>query len=127
MEKDEELTVHDLAIARTRPPMMPGLGMPWVDAIVFLVAGVDCIVLSHTQFLIPLGAVFIFSLGLYKRDYNAGRCFVCWLSETGRLRIASIFGWLVLLRPQGREAAEYAYNAQAISPSPHRTFRGISG
>ena len=121
MDKDEELEVHELAIARTRPAMMPYLGMPWADSIVFGVVALECITLHYMQFLIPLGALFMCSLGLYKRDYNVGRCFVCWINETGRLRITAIFGWLFLLRPHDREAAEYAYNAQSISP------RGISG
>lgn len=127
MEKDEELTVHELAIARTRPAMMPYVGMPWIDSVIFIMGGVECIVLQRVQFLVPLVIVFLASLRLYKKDYNAGRCFVCWISETGRMTAAAVIGWLVLLRPRDRDAATYAYNAQAMSPKPHQSFRGING
>jgi len=85
------------------------------------------VIVDMVAALIPLVIVFLASLRLYKKDYNAGRCFVCWISETGRMTAAAVIGWLVLLRPRDRDAATYAYNAQAMSPKPHQSFRGISG
>ena len=63
--------------------MVPYLNMPWVDFVIFLMAGVEAIA-SRWQLLFPIGAVFVGSLWLYHKDYNAGRCFVCWLITSGR-------------------------------------------
>lgn len=125
MHEDEELISHELAIAGTRPAMVPYIGMPWTDFVIFCMAAVQCVVMQNSQFLLVVLPLWGLSLGLYKRDYNAGRCFVCWFSETGRQRLAAIMGWLFLLRPADRAAAYYAFNAQSIAPRAHPAFRGI--
>lgn len=100
---------HDLALGATRPALMPYVNMPWTDFVIFLMAAVESLV-TRWQFLIPVGALFLGSLVLYRRDYNAGRCFVAWLLTSGRHLSAHTFG------------------GTFISPSnvsPVATFRGI--
>jgi type IV secretory pathway VirB3-like protein len=106
MEVDQELETHDLAIGGTRPALMPFLAMPWTDFVVFLVVAVECLV-SRWQLLIPLAIPFCYALILYRRDYNAGRCFVCWLQTSGRHLATDVLG------------------GTFISPAPGRCFRGI--
>lgn len=86
-----DLEAHDLALGGTRPALMPYLGMPWPDFVVFFIAGAEA-AMSRWQFLIPIVAVFLGSLVLYRRDYNAGRCFLCWCQTSGRHLAASTLG-----------------------------------
>jgi hypothetical protein len=106
MTDDEELEEHTLAIGGTRPALMPYLGVPWPDFIVFFIAGVEA-AMSRVELLVPIGLALLFSLRLYRRDYNAGRCFVCWLTTSGRHLASDVFG------------------GTFISPAPGRCFRGI--
>jgi len=125
---DEELIINDLAIAATKPAMLPVLGIPYKDSLFFAMAALECFIMGQAQLLLLLLPIFLFSITLYKRDYNAGRVFIGWVAETGRMRLAAIFGWILLIRPQDRAAASYAFNFQAIRPRPHDSFRGmISG
>jgi hypothetical protein len=109
MLEEEDPGEHELALGGTRPALMPYFNVPWVDFVIFLMAAVEAVV-SRWQFLIPIGALFAASLVLYRRDYNAGRCFVCWLITSGRHLGASDLG------------------GTFISPalvSPAATFRGV--
>lgn len=109
MVEEAELAEHDLALGGTRPALMPYLNMPWIDFVVFLMAGVECMV-SRWELLILLAVPFFSSLLLYRKDYNAGRCFLAWLTTSGRHLDASTFGGTFL------------------SPAPARRpriFRGI--
>jgi hypothetical protein len=109
MLEDEDPGEHELALGNTRPALMPYLNMPWVDFVIFLMAAVEAVV-SRWQFLIPIGALFAGSLVLYRRDYNAGRCFVTWFLTSGRHLGATDLG------------------GTFISPSlvsPPGTFRGL--
>lgn len=90
-QMSEELETHELALGGTRPALMPYLGMPWVDFCVFFVIGLEAAV-SRWQFLIPLGLAFLFSLRLYRRDYNAGRCLLCWWQTSVRHMAVPAFG-----------------------------------
>jgi hypothetical protein len=85
---------------------MPYVGMPWVDFVVFFMAAMESLVFRW-QFLIPLTIVFVFSLTMYRRDYNAGRCFVCWMKTSGK------------------HLATHQLGGTFISPAPGRGFRGI--
>lgn len=91
MAEEQELTEYELAIGGTRPALMPYLNMPWIDFVIFLMAGVECVV-SRWELLILLAVPFFTSLLLYRKDYNAGRCFLCWLTTSGRHLSASTFG-----------------------------------
>lgn len=124
---DEELVVNELAIAATKPALAPVIGIPWKDFLFFAMAAMECIIMGMAQLLLLLLPIFLFSITLYKRDYNAGRVFIGWVAETGRMRLAAIFGWLLLIRPKDREAARYAFNFQSIRPRPHDSFRGMIG
>ena len=106
MAEDQELAEHSLALGATRPAVMPYLGMPWPDFVVFFIAGVECL-MWRWQLLILLAVPFLGSLILYRRDYNAGRCFVAWLGTSGR------------------HMASHVYGGSFISPAPGRGFRGI--
>lgn len=109
MPEEQELAEYELALGGTRPALMPYLNMPWMDFVVFLMAGVECAV-SRWELLILLAFPFFGSLALYRKDYNAGRCFLCWLATSGRHLSASTFGGTFL------------------SPTPaceRRIFRGI--
>ena len=117
---DEELTIHELALGGTRPALMPYVGIPWADFIIFLIIGMECVVAHKAQLLVFLVPAFLLSLSLYYRDYNAGRCFVCWLTFAGRQKLASLVGWLV-----GMSFARYSFEVSFISPCCHKTFRGI--
>jgi type IV secretory pathway VirB3-like protein len=102
-----ELAEHELALGGTRPALMPYVGIPWPDFVVFLMAAVEAL-MFRMALLVPIGVVFLFSLRLYRKDYNAGRCFVCWLQTSGRHMAGNVFG------------------GTFISPGAgHRTFRGI--
>lgn len=70
---------------------MPYLNMPWLDFVVFLMIGVECIV-SRWELLIFVAIPFFGSIILYRRDYNAGRCFLCWLTTSGRHLSAHTLG-----------------------------------
>jgi hypothetical protein len=39
MAEDPELAEHSRALRATRPAVMPYLGMPWPDFVVFFIAG----------------------------------------------------------------------------------------
>lgn len=119
--KDEELHIHELALGGTRPALMPYVGIPWADFVIFLIIGMECIVAHKVQLLVFLVPAFVFSLSLYYRDYNAGRCFVCWLVFTGRQKFASLLAWVVGIR-----FARHSFEVSFISPRPHNTFRGIA-
>jgi type IV secretory pathway VirB3-like protein len=97
MEHDE-LAEHELAIGATRPALMPYVGIPWPDFVVFLMAGVEALMFRWVL-LIPIGLVLLFSLRLYRRDYNAGRCFICWLNTSGRHMAGNVFGG-TFIRPR---------------------------
>lgn len=103
---DEELEEHALAIGGTRPPLMPYLNMPWKDFVVFFIAGVECL-MWRWELLFILAIPFFGSIVLYRRDYNAGRCFVCWLTTSGRHMASNVFGGTFL------------------SPAPGKCFRGM--
>jgi hypothetical protein len=99
MVQDDTLAEHDLALGGTRPALFPYLGMPWRDFIVFLIVGMECAVVRW-QFLILLAFPFVGSIFLYRKDYNAGRCFVAWLSTSGRhLGAATLGGTFVSPAP----------------------------
>lgn len=104
MLEEEDPCEHELALGNTRPALMPYLNMPWIDFVIFVMAAVEAIV-SRWQFLIPIGVLFACSLVLYRRDYNAGRCFVCWLLTSGRhLGAADLGGTFIspsLVSPEG--------------------------
>jgi type IV secretory pathway VirB3-like protein len=109
MPEELELAEHELALGGTRPALMPYLNMPWMDFVIFLMAAVEC-AMSRWELLILLAVPFFSSLVLYRKDYNAGRCFLCWLTTSGRHLSASTFGGTFL------------------SPMPacrRRIFRGI--
>lgn len=91
MNEEPALDEHDLALGGTRPALMPYLAIPWRDFVIFLIVAVEC-VNTRWQFLIPLGVVFSYSMVLYRKDYNAGRCFVCWLQTSGRHLAAHVLG-----------------------------------
>jgi type IV secretory pathway VirB3-like protein len=96
---EEELREHDLALGGTRPALMPYLNMPWMDFVVFLAAGVECLV-SRWQLIVLVAVPFFYSLILYRKDYNAGRVFVCWLTTSGRhLGAASLGGTFISPAP----------------------------
>lgn len=104
---NEELAEHRLAIGGTRPALMPYAGMPWPDFVIFFIAGVEAL-MTRWPLLIPILLAFAYSLKLYRKDYNAGRCFVCWLNTSGRHMAGHVFG------------------GTFIRPRPHRyVFRGI--
>ena len=104
----ETLEEHALALGGTRPALMPHVGMPWPDFVVFLMAAVEAMTLHRWVLLVPIALVFLFSLRLYRKDYNAGRCFVCWLNTSGRHMAGNVFG------------------GTFVRPRPDRTFfRGI--
>lgn len=105
----EDLAEHDLALGATRPAIFPYLGMPWRDFVIFLTIGMECIAVRW-QFLIPLAIPFFGSIYLYHKDYNAGRCFICWCRTSGRhLGAATLHGTFINPSP-------------AIAPT---LFRGI--
>jgi type IV secretory pathway VirB3-like protein len=89
--EEPELTEYTLALGGTRPALMPYLNMPWIDFVVFLMAGIECL-LFRWQLLVLVVIPFLCSLTLYRKDYNAGRCFLCWLSTSGRHLAASTLG-----------------------------------
>lgn len=103
----DELAEHELALGGTRPALMPYLGMPWPDFVVFFIAAVEAMCFRW-EFLILLAFPFLGSIVLYRRDYNAGRCFVCWLTTSGRHMASNVFGGTFL------------------SPAPGRCFRGMT-
>lgn len=82
-DDDVPLNSHALAIGGTRPALVPGLNMPAADVCFFIMAAGEAAVWRMTL-LIPVGIAFIASLRLYRRDYNAGRCMLCWLETSGR-------------------------------------------
>jgi len=95
----QTLEEHALALGGTRPALMPYVGMPWPDFVVFLMAAVEAMTLHRWVLLIPIALVLLFSLRLYRKDYNAGRCFVCWLNTSGRHMAGNVFGG-TFLRPR---------------------------
>lgn len=106
MADDDDLAEHELAIGGTRPAVFPYLNMPWPDFVVFFIAGVECLCFRW-QLLIVLAVPFFGSIVLYRRDYNAGRVFVCWLTTSVRHMASNVFG------------------GSFLSPSPGSTFRGM--
>jgi type IV secretory pathway VirB3-like protein len=107
MPDDQDLAEHALALGATRPALMPYLGLPWPDFVVFFIVAVECL-MWRWQLLILLAVPFLGSLILYRKDYNAGRCFVCWLNTSGRHMASNVYG------------------GSFISPAPGRCFRGMA-
>lgn len=106
MADEPELDEFTLAIGATRPPLMPYLNVPWRDFIIFLMVGFECL-LFRWQLLLFVVIPFVGSLVLYRKDYNAGRVFLCWLQTSGRHLGAAVFGGTFL------------------SPAPHAATRGL--
>ncbi len=106
MLEEEELASHELALGGTRPALFPYLGIPWIDFCVLGLVAVEA-ACFRWQFLIPVGAAIIVAVGLYRRDYNAGRCFLCWC-ETSVKHLAA-----------------HQLGGTFISPRPGRGYRGI--
>ncbi len=106
MTEDEELASHELAVGGTRPALMPYLGIPWRDFCIFFMAGMEALI-YRWQFLIPISLILAYSITLYRKDYNAGRCFVCWLG-TG-----------------AKHMGAHHLGGTFISPRPGRGFRGV--
>lgn len=89
---DEDPGEHTLALGNTKPALFPYLNMPWVDFIVFCGAFVMAFV-NKPIFCLPVAIAFAAAVRLYKKDYFAGRKFVCWLSTSARhLGAASVGG-----------------------------------
>src|SRR5690349_7764480 len=91
MPEQEDIAEHTLALGGTRPAMFPLLGIPWRDTVVFGLAAIHC-AMWRWQLLIPLALVFAGSLHLYRKDYNAGRRFLCWLQVSALNLATNVFG-----------------------------------
>ena len=50
---DVELAEHELAIGATRPALMPYVGIPWPDFVVFLMAAVEALMFRAVTFSSP--------------------------------------------------------------------------
>lgn len=86
------MKTHTLQIGGTRPALMPYLGIPWSVTVVFGVAAME-LLMVRWQLVILLLPPFAVAVFLCRRDYNAGRCFVCWIRTTARhLGAASLGG-----------------------------------
>jgi hypothetical protein len=89
---------------------MPYLGIPWPDFVVFLMAAIEAL-MFRIALLVPIGLVFLFSLRLYRKDYNAGRCFVCWLQISGRHMAGNVFGGTFINPGVGQRTFRGVYDA----------------
>lgn len=111
LDIEEETGEHDLALGNTRPPVFPFLNIPWTDFVIFVLAALQAFAI-RPAFLIPIGIAFLSSIALYRKDYNAGRCFFCWVLTDARHLSARTF------------------DGPFISPdriSPLGSYRGIIG
>lgn len=98
-DREDELAEYDLALGATRPPLMPYVNMPWRDFVLFAMAAMESAMFRWELLLLLLGP-FLCSLAMYRKDYNAGRCFLCWLSTSGRhLGAATLGGTFLSPRP----------------------------
>jgi type IV secretory pathway VirB3-like protein len=77
MTEEPDLLEYKLALGGTRPAVLPFLNMPWVDFVVFLIAGIECL-MTRVELLVFVIVPFFLSILMYRKDYNAGRLFVCW-------------------------------------------------
>lgn len=90
MDDEVELTSGHIAVAGTRPPLVPGLGIPWLDTTCFFVA-VSGSLFIKPQLLIAIIPFFLWMLRLYSRDYNAGRVLLCYLCYSA-LHFSGVLG-----------------------------------
>lgn len=88
---DEDLGEHDLALGNTRPAIVPLVNMPLVDVVVFAFAGLQAYML-RPQFVLLVAVAFSAAVSLYRKDYNAGRCFICWSLTSMRHLAGRTFG-----------------------------------
>ncbi len=75
------LASHQIAVGNTRPPIVPMANVPLWDCCVWGMIAMEAAVFRW-QFTIPIGLGFLGAIGLYRKDYNAGRVFLCWLSTS---------------------------------------------
>lgn len=78
MTEEAELASHEIAVGNTRPALVPIFNIPLRDCCVWGMLAMEA-ASYRIQFLIPLAVGFVYACTLYRKDYNAGRCFVCWL------------------------------------------------
>lgn len=100
-DEDEDLAEHILAIGGTRPAMFPYIGVPWIDFVAWFIIACECLAIRW-QLLILVAPMFLYSIRLYRRDYNAGRRFVCWMITSGRHFAANVFGGTFITPRAGR-------------------------
>lgn len=84
MEFDEEdVGSHDLNRQGTKPVIVPMLGLPFRDTVLYVVAAYQCWIFRW-QLLIPLLVFVIFMMSLCRKDHYAGRRLLCWLWTSAR-------------------------------------------
>lgn len=88
---DEDPEEHDLALGNTRPAMVPLVNMPLSDVVIFAFVALQAYML-RPQFVLVIAAAFAGSVSLYRKDYNAGRCFLCWVNTSMRHLAGSTYG-----------------------------------
>ena|ERR1044072_5608233 len=103
MQSEKPLASHDIAVGNTRPAIVPVFNIPWADCCVWGMAAMEAAV-YRIQFLIPIGIGFAYACTLYRKDYNAGRCFVCWGMTTATDMMARSVGGASIAPCAGRGA-----------------------
>lgn len=88
---DEDTGEHSLALGNTRPALVPLVNMPLFDVVVFAFVGLQAYMLRPQFVLVVVGA-FSAAISLYRKDYNAGRCFVCWALTSMRHLAGRTYG-----------------------------------
>ncbi len=75
------LASHQIAVGNTRPAIVPMVNVPLPDCCVWGMLAMEA-ACFRWQFVIPIALGFLGAVALYRKDYNAGRVFVCYLSTT---------------------------------------------
>jgi type IV secretory pathway VirB3-like protein len=103
MPEEIPLATHKIAVGNTRPALVPVFNIPLKDVTVWGILAMEAAV-YRIQFLAPIAAGFLYACTLYRKDYNAGRCFVSWLmTSAGDLAARSLGGTSIPAEP-GRRA-----------------------
>jgi type IV secretory pathway VirB3-like protein len=91
-DHDPQTGEHVLALGGTRPALLPGLNIPWVEGVLYICAGLMAFVWTPQYFFIVWIPFMAFMVRLYRKDYNAGRVLLCWASVSARHLAVHAFG-----------------------------------
>jgi type IV secretory pathway VirB3-like protein len=103
MLDERPLATHQIAVGNTRPAVVPVVNVPLKDCVVWGIFAMEA-ASYRIQFVPVIAAGFFFACTLYRKDYNAGRCFVSWLMTSASDLAARSLGGTSIPAEPGRGA-----------------------